>query len=83
MKNIFLASSAALLMAGGIDLAAPASAGCNTLAIGIFGNGQRCDGPVDQAGDFTRCDQGFGMGFGGSRCYVVKLGDPGQPPYVP
>ncbi len=83
MNRLFLASAIGALVSGGIGLASPAAAGCNTMAIGIFAGGQRCDGPVDGTGDFTRCDQGFGMGFGGSRCYVVKFGDPGQPPYVP
>lgn len=83
MKKLVLTTAVGALLTSGIGLAAPASAGCNSLAIGVFGSGQRCDGPIDPSGEFTRCDQGYGMGFGGSRCYVVKFGDPGQPPYVP
>jgi hypothetical protein len=68
MKYLVLASVIGLVLTSSIGLASPAAAGCNTMSIGIFGSGQSCDGPVDPEGDFTRCDQGYGMGFGGSRC---------------
>lgn len=63
------------LSAGAITIASPASAGCQSAFVGIFGGGQRCDGPVDQLGNYTRCDTGHGMGFGGSNCYVVNVND--------
>jgi hypothetical protein len=83
MKKLVITSVIGRLMTAGVDLASPAAAGCNTVAIGIFGGGQRCDGPIDPSGQFTRCDRDYGMGIGGSRCYVVRFGDLGQPPYVP
>ncbi len=75
--------SAAVLATGAIATAAPAAAGCNSVSVSIFGGGSRCDGPVDPLGNFTRCDRGYGMGFGGSRCYVVNLGDAAQAPHIP
>lgn len=83
MKTIPLAMVTCALIAGAIETAAPASAGCNSVSVSIFGGGKRCDGPVDPLGNFTRCDSGYGMGFGGSRCYVVNVGDAGQPSYIP
>ncbi|MBN3458870.1 hypothetical protein JNN96_33065 [Mycobacterium sp. DSM 3803] len=83
MKKLIVAVSAGLLAASGIALAAPAGAGCQGAYIGIFGGGQRCDGPVDPLGNFTRCESGYGMGFGGQNCYVVNVGDPGHGPHIP
>jgi hypothetical protein len=83
MKTPIVTGTAAILATGGIALATPATAGCQSVFIGIFGGGQRCDGPIDPLGNFTRCDSGHGIGFGGSNCYVVNLGDPAQPPHIP
>ena len=83
MKAVILSSVAAVLASAGIVVAAPANAGCQSAFVGIFGGGQRCDGPIDQLGNFTRCDAGYGMGFGGSNCYVVNVGDRAQPPHIP
>ncbi|GAY13879.1 hypothetical protein [Mycobacterium sp. shizuoka-1] len=77
------AFAAGAITACAIATAAPASAGCNSVSVSFFGGGKRCDGPVDPVGNFTRCDSGYGMGFGGSRCYVVNLGDSGQAPHIP
>jgi hypothetical protein len=83
MKKFVFASIIGVMLAGGIDLASPASAGCNWVAVGGFGGGRRCDGPINRSGQFMRCDQGHGMGFGGTNCYVVQFGDPNQAPYIP
>lgn len=63
------------LTAGAVSIAGPAAAACQTASVGFFGGGQRCDGPVDQYGNYTRCESGHGMGFGGSNCYVVNVRD--------
>ncbi|MGV0715842.1 hypothetical protein ABQE93_10590 [Mycolicibacterium sp. XJ662] len=83
MKKIIVGAAIAFLTASGLAVATPANAGCQSAWVGIFGGGQRCDGPIDTLGNFTRCDRGHGMGFGGSNCYVVNVGDPGQPPHIP
>ena len=83
MHVFMISGTLAILAAGGIALAAPADAGCQSAFVGFFGSGQRCDGPIDRLGNFTLCDSGHGMGFGGSTCYVVKVGDPAQPPHIP
>ncbi|WP_233716394.1 hypothetical protein [Mycolicibacterium vinylchloridicum] len=83
MGKVTLAMAACALIAGAIGTAAPAAAGCNSVSVSIFGGGSRCDGPVDRLGNFTRCDSGYGMGIGGSRCYVVNFGDSGHPPHIP
>jgi len=83
MKTIIIGCAVTILAASSIALATPASAGCQSVFVGIFGGGQRCDGPIDQLGNFTRCDSGQGMGFGGSSCYVVNAGDGGQPSHIP
>lgn len=72
-----------ILAAGGLAVAAPASAGCVNVSIGFFGGGSRCDGPIDEGGNFTRCDRGYGLGIGGSNCYVINVGDRSQPTYIP
>jgi hypothetical protein len=85
MKKMLISAAAMTLLTGGVAIpfAAPASAGCQSVFIGIFGGGQRCDGPVDPVGYYTRCDSGQGMGFGGSNCYAVNVGDLAQPPRIP
>ena len=83
MRSFIVAGALAALAVGGISVAGPASAGCQSASVGFFGAGQRCDGPIDQLGNFTRCDSGHGMGFGGSNCYVVNVNDAGQAPRIP
>lgn len=83
MKKFIVPVATAVLALGGIQFAAPASAGCQSVFIGFFGGGERCDGPVDPVGYYTRCDRGQGMGFGGSNCYTINVGDPNQPPRIP
>ncbi|OBF29141.1 hypothetical protein [Mycobacterium sp. ACS4331] len=83
MRTVIIAGIAGVLASGGIAMAGPATAGCQSAFISIFGGGQRCDGPIDQLGNFTRCDSGHGMGFGGSNCYVVNVSDPAQAPRIP
>ena len=60
--------------------AGPASAGCQGASVGFFGGGQRCDGPVDNMGNYTRCESGHGFGFGGSNCYTLHVS---QSPRIP
>ena len=83
MKSLMISGVIAILAMGGIMLATPAHAGCQSAYVSIFGGGQRCDGPIDSLGNFTRCDNGYGMGFGGSNCYVVNVADPAQPGHIP
>ncbi|WP_102144539.1 hypothetical protein [Mycobacterium hubeiense] len=83
MKTIIISGLISLLASGGIAVATPASAGCQSAFVSIFGGGQRCDGPINSLGNFTRCDAGHGMGFGGSNCYVVNVNDPTQAPHIP
>ncbi len=83
MKWTSVMIAAGVFSTGAIVTATPADAGCNSVAVSFFGGGSRCDGPVDSLGNFTRCDSGYGMGFGGSRCYVVNLGDVAQAPHIP
>ncbi|SBS75496.1 conserved exported hypothetical protein [uncultured Mycobacterium sp.] len=83
MRSVSVLVAAGVLATSAIATAAPAAAGCNSVSVSIFGGGKRCDGPVDPLGNFTRCDSGYGMGFGGSRCYIVNLGSPGDAPHIP
>ena len=83
MRTVIIAGIAGVLASGSITIASPAHAGCQSAFVGIFGGGKRCDGPIDQLGNYTRCDSGHGMGFGGSNCYVVNISDSGQPPRLP
>ena len=60
------------LVAGGIGLAAPASADGPCGGAIVLGNGGgRCDYDHDADGSFMRCDTVYVLGFGGTNCYRV------------
>jgi hypothetical protein len=71
------------LIAGGIALAAPANAGCQS-GWTPWGGGEICDGPIAPDGSFQRC-QAFGVfGLGGTLpCFTANVNNlNGQPPWV-
>ena len=71
------------LVAGGIALAAPANAGCQS-GWTPWGGGEICDGPIAADG-LTALEGAVGvLGFGGSLpCFIVDANNlNGQPPWV-
>jgi hypothetical protein len=83
MATIVLGAALSILAGGAVVMAAPASAGCQSVSVGIFGRGSRCDGPIDPQGNFTRCDQGRAMGFGCSTATSSTSTIPHSPPTFP
>lgn len=72
MKLVSAATIAGVLVAGGIGLAAPASADVPCGAAVVLGNGGgRCDYDHAADGSFTRCDTVYVLGIGGTNCYRV------------
>ncbi len=71
------------LVAGGIALAAPANAGCQS-GWTPWGGGQICDGPIAPDGSFQRCQTVGVLGFGGTLpCFTLNVNNlNGQPPRV-
>lgn len=71
MRKFLVGAAVAVLTAGGIALAPPASAGC--IGGGGWGNGgETCDGPVIN-GWFQRCVTVVVLGWGGTNCYMVDI----------
>lgn len=69
------------LVAGGIGLAGPASAGGPCGGAVVLGNGGgRCDYDQGSDGSFMRCDTVYVLGFGGTNCYRVYPPPPGDAP---
>jgi hypothetical protein len=70
------------LIASGIALATPASAGCRG-GWTPWGGGTTCDGPIAGDGTFQRCVTADAMGFGGTNCFLANINNlEGQQPYV-
>jgi hypothetical protein len=68
------------LVAGGIALAAPASAGCQG-GWTPWGGGTTCDGPIAGDGTLPRCVTAGAMGFGGTNCFLANVNNlEGQQP---
>jgi hypothetical protein len=69
------------LIASGIALASPASAGCQG-GWTPRGGGTTCDGPIAGDGTFQRCVTDA-MGFGGTNCFLANINNlEGKQPYA-
>lgn len=77
MKTL-VALAVGALAAGGIALAAPANAGCQSTWT-PWGGGEICDGPVGPDGNFERCQSARAMGFGGSNCFILNVANANPP----
>jgi hypothetical protein len=82
MRNLVSAVTiTSALVAGGIGLAAPASADGPCGGAVVLGNGGgRCDYDPASDGSFMRCDTVYVLGFGGTNCYRVYPPPPGGAP---
>ena len=68
--KILVAVAISGLVASGIALGAPASAGCQG-GWTPWGGGTTCDGPIAGDGTFQRCVTAGAMGFGGTNCFLA------------
>nr|WP_082696539.1 hypothetical protein [Mycobacterium sp. IS-1590] len=82
MKSLVTLTVGALFT-GGIALAGPAHAGCQS-AWTPWGGGQICDGPLAPDGSFQRCQAVGVLGFGGNLpCFTLNVNNlNGQAPWV-
>jgi hypothetical protein len=83
MMKALIAFAIGGLVAGGVALAAPANAGCQS-GWTPWGGAEVCDGPIAPDGSFQRCQTFGAFGLGGTLpCFTANVNNlNGQPPWI-